>query len=305
MPKVSIIIPIYNAEQTLIKCLDSILHQTFDDFEIIAINDGSTDNSQRILYDYADRDSRLIIINQPNGGVASARQAGIEAATGNYAIHVDPDDWIEPNMLEALINSAESTNSDMVICDYFSDSAKSTNYICQQPTSNDADTVLKELFQQLHGSCCNKLISSAYYKAQAFEKGLNLSEDLLYICKILLQNPKIACLPKAYYHYQIAPTGSLSTSYNKDKFHNLYKVINELNLLFQRRTVIQDLMMKRMYPYLAFVGACAKDLNNNDYLIAMRGFKIISIKNTSSIKRKLLLILSFCGFRSILNHIIR
>ena len=178
MPKVSIIIPIYNAEQTLIKCLDSILHQTFDDFEIIAINDGSTDNSQRILYDYADRDSRLIIINQPNGGVASARQAGIEAATGNYAIHVDPDDWIEPNMLEALINTAESTNSDMVICDYFSDSAKSTNYICQQPTSNDADTVLKELFQQLHGSCCNKLISSAYYKAQAFEKGLNLSEDL-------------------------------------------------------------------------------------------------------------------------------
>lgn len=305
MNKVSIIIPVYNAEKTLKKCLDSIINQTYKNIEIVIVNDGSSDTSLAIINQYKIQDSRIISINKSNGGVASARQAGVEAATGNYAIHIDPDDWIDLNMIESLVNIAESTDTDMVICDYFLESAQSQQYIEQRPSTNDADTVLKELFLQLHGSCCNKLISSAYYKAQAFEKGLNLSEDLLYICKILLQNPKIAYLPKAYYHYQIAQTGSLSTSYNKDKFHNLYKVINELNLLFQRRTVIQDLMMKRMYPYLAFVGACAKDLNNNDYLIAMRGFKIISIKNTSSIKRKLLLILSFCGFRSILNHIIR
>ena len=131
-PKISVIVPVYKAEEYLHRCVDSILAQSFTGFELILINDGSPDNSGAICDEYAQKDNRVKVIHKENGGVASARQCGIDNATGEYTIHADPDDWVEPTMLEELYNKAVEENADMVVCDFYVNTHKSCVYRTQQ-----------------------------------------------------------------------------------------------------------------------------------------------------------------------------
>ena len=117
-PKISVIVPVYKAEDYLHRCVDSILVQTFTDFELILVDDGSPDGSGVLCDKYAQIDKRVKVIHKENGGVASARQCGIDNACSEYTIHADPDDWVEPNMLEELYNKAKESKADMVICDF-------------------------------------------------------------------------------------------------------------------------------------------------------------------------------------------
>ena len=117
-PKISIIIPVYNAEKYLGACLDSILNQTFDDFEIVCVNDGSNDESVNILEEYNTKSSKVKLINKENGGVISARIAGFKEACGEYIGWVDADDFIENNMLEVMYISALNNDADVVYCNY-------------------------------------------------------------------------------------------------------------------------------------------------------------------------------------------
>ena len=146
-PKVSVIIPIYKAEAYLKKCLDSLLVQTFKDFELLLIDDGSPDKSGEICDYYVKTDSRIRVFHKENGGVSSARQYGIDNAFGEYTIHVDPDDWVEPNMLEELYAKAKTNDADMLICDYYEDYIDKSIYIKQKPSSLNSDIVLKEHFK--------------------------------------------------------------------------------------------------------------------------------------------------------------
>ena len=123
-PKISIIVPIYKAESTLVRCLDSLKAQTLPDFEVIMVDDGSPDRCGAMIDEFAARDGRFKAFHKPNGGVSSARQFGIDHATGEYTIHADPDDWVEPTMLESLYNKANETNADMLICDFFENTYK-------------------------------------------------------------------------------------------------------------------------------------------------------------------------------------
>ena len=113
MPKVSIIVPVYNVEKYLSKCLDSIVNQTLKDIEIICINDGSVDNSQSVLEAYAKKDTRIKVINQENLGLSCARNKGIDIAQGEYIGFVDSDDWIDLEFYEELYNNAINTQSDI------------------------------------------------------------------------------------------------------------------------------------------------------------------------------------------------
>ncbi len=172
-PLVSVIVPVYKAEKTLGKCLDSILAQSYGRLEIVIVDDGSPDTSGVICDKYAERDSRIRVIHQANGGVSKARQTGMELAEGEYTIHVDPDDRVEPDMIEELVAKAVETNADMVICDYVEDEGNKHRLVRQDPTSDgqpiDPKTVLRKmLFQQLHGSCCNKLVRRACYNGVFF-----------------------------------------------------------------------------------------------------------------------------------------
>ena len=116
MPEISIIIPNYNTEQYLPRCLNSLIGQTFKDIEIILIDDGSTDNSVKIMKEYAKQDNRIKVIEQPNSGPARARNQGLENATGKYLMFCDSDDWYEPNMCEIMYYTIENKKTDVVCC---------------------------------------------------------------------------------------------------------------------------------------------------------------------------------------------
>lgn len=113
---ISIIVPIYNIEDYLPKCIESILEQTYTDIEMILVNDGSTDNSLQICKEYEQKDKRIVLVNKPNGGLVSARKAGIRAAKGEYIAYVDGDDWIEPDMYEKMYRILIEENVDVVMC---------------------------------------------------------------------------------------------------------------------------------------------------------------------------------------------
>lgn len=119
--KISVIMAVHNARSTMDRMLQGLQEQTLDDFEIIIVDDGSTDGSSMICDEYAAHDKRIKVIHQDNGGVSAARQTGLNAACGKYVIHADADDYVEPMMLERLYAKAEEENADVVFCDYFVD----------------------------------------------------------------------------------------------------------------------------------------------------------------------------------------
>ena len=148
---ISVIIPVYNVEEYLDDCLTSVLAQTYSNLEILLINDGSTDNSGVICDKYAQTDSRIKVFHKENGGVSSARNIGLENATGQYIAFVDPDDWIEPNMYETIITQFEKSDVDAVFCGYwenFSDEVK-RNPVIHMPEKHDIVSGRDALYQCL------------------------------------------------------------------------------------------------------------------------------------------------------------
>ena len=120
-PIISVIIPIYNVEEFLPKCIDSVLNQTLKNVEIILVDDGSTDNSSIICDEYALLDNRITVIHKKNEGLSASRNIGIDVAKGNYLAFVDSDDWIEESMFEIMYNTIVTNDADMVVCNYYED----------------------------------------------------------------------------------------------------------------------------------------------------------------------------------------
>lgn len=216
MPKVSVIVPVYKAELYLNRCINSLLQQTLSDYELILIDDGSPDTSGVICDSFSETDSRIKVYHKENGGVASARQCGISMATGMYCIHVDPDDWVEPDMLETLYNEAKKGDYDIVFCDLIEDTKEKSYYNQQKIPLNSCDEVLRDILTgRIHGSLCNKLIRTELYTRYnlSFPVGMTYMEDAFICCSVLANHPKISYINKAFYHYdKVINDNSLSTS---------------------------------------------------------------------------------------------
>lgn len=220
-PKISIIVPIYKAESTLLRCLDSLKAQTFTDFEVLMVDDGSPDRCGEVIDEYSLQDQRFKALHKENGGVSSARQFGIDHAAGEYTIHADPDDWVEPTMLEELYRKAKEDDADMVICDYWINTTNREDYVCQEPISLMHDSLLKELFGRIHGSCWNKLIKKDLYNQYSvrFPSGLSFCEDQYVIASFLKHTIKVGYLNKAFYHYYRSDSdNSLSRKYSEEQY---------------------------------------------------------------------------------------
>ncbi len=261
---VSIIVPVYNAEKYIRQCLDSVLAQTFTAWEAILVDDGSTDRSGQICDEYATRDSRFRVIHQPNGGVSVARQTGIDNATGEYTIHCDPDDWMESTMLEEMVGIAEATGSDMVICDYYSDTRYERTYGSQNlPLRPKAEDILRMLLlQQLHGSCCNKLVKRACYRGIGFYPShISIFEDLLHNIRILSQEGgkdlKITYFSHALYHYRIDSATSICRSISLKRVHDEIDVVEELKILLPNIQVEED-SLYNLKKFIIFDALAAK-----------------------------------------------
>ena len=255
-PKVSVIVAIYNASTTLSKCIDSLLSQTFVDFEVLLVDDGSTDDSYAICKNYALEDHRIKVIHKTNGGVSSARQCGIDHATGRYTIHIDPDDWVEPKMLESLYKKAEETRADMIICDFFKDSYKGQEYIKQPPSNLEHCQILKEFFANLHGSLCNKLIKRECFTKYniSFPADINFCEDLYVVAALLKNKITVSYLPQAYYHYCLPLNKpSLSRNYTSETLQSDERLRDSFQKLFENTVLYKEVTVK--FHYMIIVKA--------------------------------------------------
>lgn len=308
--KISVIIAVYKAEKYIRKCLESLLLQTFQDFEVLLIDDGSPDKSGQICDEYALKDSRFRVFHKENGGVSTARQCGLINAVGEYIIHVDPDDWVESAMLEELYNTAKQEDSDMVICDFYCD-YNGTNeciYVNQTPSNLNHITILKELFYHLHGSCCNKLVKRQCfidYKI-SFPLEISFCEDLYVNASLLKNNIKIAYLPKAFYHYvQDINSNSLAYSYKKENAKRDIRV-KELFLQLLKGTDAY-VACEHRFTYViisrAYNGNCFTSLEFRKFFYVYR--KSILANQKISFREKYIYYLSCIGLYRLISTLIK
>lgn len=224
-PVISIIIAVYNAESYLSKGIENILAQTFSNFEILLVDDGSTDTTVEICDRYANKDTRIRVFHEQHQGVAHARQKGIENVQGEYTIHIDADDKITPTMLEEMYDAARETNADMLICDYVEIRNSGTVYHSQKPTSLSAEGVANDMIQgKLYGALWNKLIRTTCFRGNnvSFHKDLTMREDMFFVFDTLPYCSKIAYLPKAFYNYDKTRNASSLTNTYLSEDKNYY-----------------------------------------------------------------------------------
>lgn len=231
--KISIIVPAYNVEPYIGRCLDSILNQTYKNIEIIVVNDGSTDNTASILNNYELKDDRIRIIHKENGGVSSARLKGIEQSTGDWIGFVDGDDTIDSDMYEFLLKNAFDYNADISHCGYtiISNSGKSKkiygtgNILIQDTVKGLTDLIKGELIEP---GLCNKL-----YRKNLFSKILNydiidlsikINEDLLMNFYLFMNSKKAIYQDKCPYNYQIREGSAVTSRLNEHKLSDPIKV---------------------------------------------------------------------------------
>lgn len=203
-PKISVIVPVYQAEKYVNRCLDSILAQSFTDFEVLMIDDGSRDNGGKICDDYAKKDGRFHVVHKKNEGVSIARQTGLDMAQGEYVIHADPDDWVEPDWLGKLYQKIIEDKTDMVICDFELIKADETVVMAQRPASLHNDDILEAILDDLiWGMLWNKLVRRECFSRYgvSFHPDMNLWEDMYVICLLIVNGAKVSFLPEVLYHY--------------------------------------------------------------------------------------------------------
>lgn len=287
-PIISIIIPVYNTERYLKKCFDSVINQTYKNIEIIIVNDGSTDNSLSIINEYAQNDYRIKIVNKPNGGLSSARNTGINTATGDYVLHVDSDDWIELNMCEKLLENAIKHNSQIVISDVYFEMDKGS-YVRKEPYAEieNRDSFLKKylLYAGLN-SVWNKLFSlSLYKKNNLFHyEDISLGEDATTLLRLIAMSSCISYVNQPFYHYNMKSNG-MSRGIKKN-IMQYYTGLKKVEQFYKQKNIATDL-----FPLIRFKVAyselvkCnlkkAKKLGYNDYQTLAKIF-IYDVKNITS-----------------------
>lgn len=217
MPKLSVIVPVYNTEKYLRECIDSILSQTFTDFELILVDDGSTDGSGSICDEYASKDPRVQVIHQENGGVTRARKAAMRIATGSWISFIDSDDWIDSAMFDSMLEKASNSASQIVICDgyiEYADQRKVAESLADEgiyDKSAMAQKIYPNMIMDPQKRCpgiagwlCNKLFDRKLLETVfwSIDNSYVYSEDALCSYATLLESEKIYILHIPFYHYR-------------------------------------------------------------------------------------------------------
>ena len=203
MPKISVIVPVYNAEKYLHRCVDSILAQTFTDFELLLVNDGSKDTSGEVCDEYATKDSRVRVFHKENGGVSSARNIGLDNAKGEWISFVDSDDWLNVNMFQEMYDCAILTLADAVYCDInmvFKDYGqvyKAASF------SEDKTALMRNYIASVWTSLCNTLVKTDIFKRYNLKSPVHLTycEDFWLSVRLFHYAEKISYIAQPHYNY--------------------------------------------------------------------------------------------------------
>lgn len=293
--KVSVIVPVYNVEKYLRDCLDSVVNQTLEDIEIICVNDGSTDNSLAILEDYAEKDSRIRIINQENKGLGGARNTGLYNANGEYISFIDSDDWIEPNTFEESYNMSKNLDLDMLMFQMKVFNIETGEFIEDQHNNIDSidDSLIgtvfnyKDVFDVLfkipHNSV-NKLYKHSFLKDMKFKflEGVYY-EDLASFFPLFLEAKKVSILKKQFYIYRIR-SESITTSGDEGSF-DMFNILKDLQKLLKDKNIYPQCMQEFLMfiiVNLKFVYLRLANAHKNNFLQAMKeNYEALELDNVS------------------------
>ena len=235
--KITVIVPVYNVENYLNKCLDSLINQTYKNLEIIVINDGSTDNSGEICQEYAQKDNRIIYIEQENGGLSDARNTGLERMTGSYVTFVDSDDWVEPNYVEVLHNKLIGYQADIAIGNYYSYNEDEAMYYFHVNSESYYEKLYDNIsiFENLYDvkqmksfsliSAWGKLYKAELFDYIRFDKG-KLGEDGYINQKLYLLVQKVIYINQGLYAYR-QRSGSITKTWTEKWMHALVDAMSE------------------------------------------------------------------------------
>ncbi len=241
MNLVSVILPVYNVEKYLRKAVDSVLSQTYENLEIILVDDGSTDSSGALCEDYANRDNRILVVHKPNGGLASARNAGLCMAHGEYIAYIDSDDWVEPDFIESLLRACIEYGAAMSICRYRDaydeEPIKQTEEDFEAVWTGKeavAHRVLDEEKYKISTCAWNKFYKKALVADMSFPEG-KYYEDIVYGVQAILRAEKVVYINRSLYNYRCNRPESIMNQGFTSRV-----VTDEMPLMCERNRLIRE-----------------------------------------------------------------
>ena len=263
MEKISVIVPVYNAEEYIEKCVSSIMNQTYKNLEIILINDGSTDNSGKMCDRYVKKDKRVVVLHKDNGGISSVRNTGIELATGDYIAFVDADDWISEDAFEYLIKNAKKYKADITCCRSYHVVKERKIFISDEKTyffdKNEAITNL--VSNEIIGNTVwRKLFKKKLFKGITFPINRTY-EDIHVTHKLILKANKITVLPDAKYFFRRHNKSITKSPKTIRKSSDIvYANIVRYNDLSKQYPQLKELMMKNIIDYsIKLISVCSRN----------------------------------------------
>lgn len=266
--KVSVIVPVYNTEKYLTKCLNSLVNQTLSDIEIIVVNDGSKDNSQTIIDEFSKKYHQIKAFTKENGGLSDARNFGLSQASGEFIGFVDSDDFVSENMFEKMYDLAKKHHVQMVMCDLEKVNERGETFrdLPQSPQLPEKIELEKDftIFGEMSCFACNKIFKAELFENQSFKKGIHF-EDIELIPQLLLKCDTIAKINESFYKYferQDSITKS-HTAKGLDMFIAIENVKNAFEKSVyktQKSELKRFVIMQGFYSFLAYV-AFVKDKN--------------------------------------------
>ena len=246
---ISVIVPVYNREKNIADCIESLLQQTYDNLEIILVDDGSKDSSLDICNKYAQQNKKIKIVSKENGGVSSARNAGLKAATGDYIGFVDADDEISPEMYNILLNNIYKYNVKVSICAF----ACNEKTILPKGELVSAEYFLKRNIKNLN--VWNKLFHRETISNLYFDERLKYAEDMLFCFYAILRTDKVFCDKRPLYFYHVNEASATRKLFNAAQFAS-FRVFRELENnaeIINRPSLHKALEMYKIYNMVGFL----------------------------------------------------
>lgn len=326
--KVSIIVPVYNVENYLAKCLDSLINQTLQNIEVLVVNDGSKDNSEKIIQQYAEKyPEKIKPFSKENGGLSDARNFGLEKATGDFIGFVDSDDYVTETMFEEMLNLAEKHQSKIVICniqkvDQHGNVTQKLTQIPNMPENIDLKNNFS-VFSDLSYFACNKLFKKELFNDKRFKKGVHF-EDIQLIPQLLLECKNIAQTQN--FHYQYLERTDSITKTHTEKGLDILKAVEDVEAVFKksqyaekRKELKNFQIFEGVYSFLAYLAFVKNDnvfydmANKLELFMKVREIKIKDILNYSRfdknyllslpLKKKIFYLLFFAGQKKLIRKL--
>ncbi len=319
MPKISIIVPVYKVEKYIHKCIDSILSQDFTDFEVILVDDGSPDNCGKICDEYASKDSRVKVIHKENGGLSSARNAGIDIATGDYIGFVDSDDYISADMYSKMYISAVENSADIVACNLvheYERTEKKPNKL-KVFSKEQNDLILDNykgmecllLRRYFDNAAWNKLYLRALFTGVRFPEG-RLFEDIFTVYKLFSKASKVIYIHDPLYYYLQRYESIMGQKFSNKKLDRIHASFERYNFISLNYPSLSELAYARYIDEtMAAINDCIRSKGDltlvKDYVNELvKGYRKIVNNTYIDNKRKkmlMLLRLNFSIYRMVVN----